>query len=154
MKLVQEFTYQVIATQPRVIGPGTHGTRQYYELTGGTVKGPRLNGKLVGTGGDYMLAGQDGYLNMDVRVQMKTDDGALIYIRYHGPVEANEKLQQAAAASGQTAFEDQRIRSYWVLETGDPRYLWVNRTVFVGEGRLLSGGPGLLGMEHRVYRLD
>jgi hypothetical protein len=34
------------------------------------------------------------------------------------------------------------------LETGDARYAWVNRTFFVGEGRLLPG----LGVEYRVWR--
>jgi len=48
---------------------------------------------------------------------------------------------------------DQAIHTTWRLGTGDEQYRWVNRAVFVGEGRLLPGGGGRLGMQHNVYRL-
>ncbi|MEH2329775.1 MAG: DUF3237 family protein [Nostoc sp.] len=88
------------------------------------------------------------------RVQIETDDGAILCAHYFGPAEANEKLKRAVSVCAPTEFADQSIRSHWVLETGDPRYAWVNQTVFVGQGRLLPPRPGLLGFEHRVYRLS
>jgi hypothetical protein len=153
MELVHEFTWRVVSTTPHEVGAGPYGTRLYYELPDATITGERLNGKMVGKGGDWMLVGPDGYVQIDVRAQVQTDDGAIIYIRYRGPVEMTEKFQQAADTFGETDFKDQLIRTYWELETGNSRYAWVNRTIFVGEGRLLSNGLGLLGMEHLVYRL-
>jgi hypothetical protein len=148
-----EFSWRVVSSPAHEVGTVPYGTRLYHELLDATMSGERLTAKMIGTGGDWMLSGPDGYVQIDVRAQVQTDDSALIYVQYRGPVEVTEKFKHAADTFGETNFEDQLIRTYWQLETGDPRYAWVNRTIFVGEGRLLSGGPGLLGMEHHVYRL-
>ena len=153
LQLVHEFTYQVVCGPPHEVGAGPYGGRQYFEMTGGRVEGPRLKGKLLGASSDWMLIGPDG-MRMDVQVQIETDDGALLCAHYFGPAEANEKLKRAVTACAPTEFTDQSIRSQWVLETGDLRYAWVNQTVFVGHGRLLPPGLGLLDFEHRVYRLS
>jgi hypothetical protein len=100
-----------------------------------------------------MIVCSDRFMRMDVRIQIETDDRAIICARYFGPAEANQTLARAFAASTPTEFSDQPIRSHWLLEAGDPRYAWVNQAVFVGEGRLLPAGPGAPGFEHRVYRL-
>ena len=152
-KLVHEFTYHSIVSAPNEVGVGPYGHRQYYEMTRGSVDGHRVKGKLLGSGSDWMLVGGDGFIRMDVRVQIETDDGAIICAHYFGPAEANQKLSQALAASTPTEFSDQSIRSHWLLETGDARYAWVNQAVFVGEGRLRPAGPGSIGFEHRVYRV-
>ena len=152
--LVHEFTCRIACGPPFDAGTGPYGGRQYYEITGGTVAGSRLTGKLVGSGGDWMLTGPDGYMRMDVRVQIETGDGAVICAHYFGPAEANDKLKQAVIACAPTEFDDASIRSHWVLETGDSRYRWVNQSVFAGQGRLLPASPGVLGFEHQVYRLS
>lgn len=154
LQLVHEFTYQVACRPPHKVGDGPYGGRQYFEMTGGRGEGPRFKGKLLGAGSDWMLTGPDGFMRMDVRVQIETDDGAILCAHYFGPAEANEKLKRAVTACAPTEFADQSIRSYWVLETGDLRYAWVNQTVFVGQGRLLPAGLSLLGFEHRVYRVS
>ncbi len=153
LKLVYEFTCQVVCGAPLDAGAGPYGNRQYYEIKGGTVKGLRLRGTLAGSGGDWMINGPDGFMRMDVRIQIKTEDGAIIGAHYFGPAEANEKLIQAVNDCAPTEFANQSIRSHWVLETGDPRYLWVNQTVFASQGRLLPAHDGSLGFEHEVFRM-
>lgn len=154
LMLIHEFTFQVACGPPHDAGAGPYGSRQYYEMSGGRVEGPRLRGKLLGSGSDWMLAGKDGFMRMDVRIQIETDNGAIILAHYFGPAEVNEKFKQAVAAFTPTDFTDHSIRSHWLLEAGEPRYAWVNQTVFVGEGRLFPAGPGRMGFEHRVYRLS
>lgn len=132
----------------------TPRSRGWPLLTGGQVEGPRLKGRFLGAGSDWMLTGPDDFIRMDVRVQIETDDGAILCVHYFSPAEANEKLKRAMGVCAPTEFADQSIRSHWVLETGDLRYAWVNQMVFVGQGRLLPPGTGLLGFEHRVYRLS
>jgi hypothetical protein len=80
---------------------------------------------------------------------MTTDDGANIYFQYFGLLELNEVTMGALGAGGGTNFEDHYFRTSPRLETGDPRYAWVNQTLFVGKGRVL---PGLL-IEYDVYRV-
>ena len=154
VSLKRAFTYATRVSAPYEVGQGPYGPRQYYEMTEGVLEGPTLTGRTLGSGSDWMLQGLDGYLRMDARIQVETQDEAIICARYFGVAEANSQLMEALAASRSTAFEDQRIRTHWVLEAGDPRYLWVNQAVFVGEGRFLPAGQGLAGFEHRVYRVD
>ena len=152
-KLVHEFTFHSAVSAPQEVGTGPFGHRQYYAMRDGVIEGPRLRGKLLGAGSDWTLMGSDGFMRMDVRIQIETEDGAVICVRYFGPAETNEALGQAMVACSPTQFSDQSIRSHWLLESGDPRYAWVNQNVFVGEGRLRPAEPGIAGFEHRVYRV-
>ena len=154
IELQLAFTYATRVSQPHEVGSGPFGSRQYYEMTDGVLDGPALKARSLGSGGDWMLEGTDGYLRMDARMQLETEDQAVICARYFGVAEANPRLMSALAASQPTDFEDQRIRTHWVLETGHPRHLWINRAVFVGEGRFRPDGEGLAGFEHRVYMID
>ena len=65
---------------------------------------------------------------------METDDGALIeVVNYgfrHGPADVIERL----AAGEEVPPESYYMRTQARLETGDARYAWVNRTLFVGTG--------------------
>lgn len=67
MELVHEFTWRVVSKTPVLVGAGPFGKRLYYELPDATITGKRLNGKMVGKGGDWMLVGPDGYVQIDVR---------------------------------------------------------------------------------------
>ena len=151
--LVHEFTCRVHIGPQHEIGDGPYGRRRFVPITGGSVEGPRFNGRLVGPGGDWMLVGPDGFMSMDVRIQIETDDGAIVCARYFGSAEVNERFSRAIETCEATGFADQAIRTGWVLECGARRYRWVNRTVFIGEGRLQPVDSDELGFEHRVYRL-
>ncbi len=150
--LRHEFTYRTSVAGPHEVGAGPYGTRQYYEMTDGVIEGARLSGRTLGSGSDWMLVGTDGFLRMDVRLQILTDDGAVLCARYHGLAEANERLQQAIASGAATSFADQSIRTSWRIETGDSRYAWINRSVFIGEGRVQPSGSAA-GFEHRIHRV-
>lgn len=152
-RLVHEFTYHALVGAPHDVGAGPFGHRRYYDVKSGVLDGLRLKGRQIGSGGDWMLVGVDGFMRMDVRIQIETDDGAIVCARYFGPTETNNATARAFAESKSTEYTDQANRSHWLLETGDLRYAWVNQSVFVGEGRLLPGGPNEMGFEHRVYRV-
>jgi hypothetical protein len=118
-------------------------------VLGGEVSGERINGT-VGTGGsDWILVGPDGWGRLDVRLTINTDDGAAIYVQYFGVVEYNEAAHAANAGERSSEYSDHYFRTAPRLETGDERYLWVNQTLFVAEGRLHPGPV----VEYRVHRL-
>ena len=51
----------------------------------GTITGDRVRGQVLnGSGGDWLLLRPDGAGQLDVRITIKTDDDALIYMRYEG----------------------------------------------------------------------
>ena len=147
MKLVQEFTFTAMLKPPLAIGAGPIGTSMYYEVTSGSVTGERLRGKLLG-GGEWALVGPDGFIRIDVRLQVETHDGAHLYVQYNGLLEFNEAVGRAVTSGAGTDFGDQYFFTNPRIETGDERYAWLNTTFFIGEGHMLPG----LGVEYRVWR--
>ena len=95
-------------------------------VTGGTFEGPKLRGTLVLPAGEWATVRPDGSAKADVRLTLKTDDGALILMTYHGI-----GLPQA---DGNVS-----IRTAPLFETGDARYAWLNTIQAVGIGTTVGG---------------
>ncbi len=149
MDLAFEFTFSFLIDQPLTVGDGPYGSRLFFAMKEGQAKGDRINGSLVGSAGDWILLGADGWGRVDVRSQIQTDDGAVIYVSYLGLLEMTDQVMAAATgAEVETRFEDQCLRTAPRLETGDERYRWVNHTMFVAQGRFIPGG-----VEYEVYRV-
>jgi hypothetical protein len=149
VELVPEFTFTAALREAVPVGEGPYGLRRIREVTGGEVTGEHIRGR-VGTGGsDWLLVGPDGYGRLDVRLTIHTDDGAHIYVQYLGVIEYTEAALAANAGERSSDWDEQYLRTCPRLETGDPRYAWVNRTVFVAQGRLHPGPV----VEYRVFRV-
>ena len=103
-----------------VIEDGPQGTRTIAHVTSGTFDGPRLKGKVEGPAGDWITNRRDGTYRLDVRITIRTDDGALILVTYNGIAHTTE--------SGSS------IRTAPLFETGDSRYTWLNGLQAVGIG--------------------
>jgi hypothetical protein len=149
MDLEHEFTYAARLADAVPVGPGPYGTRRIREVLGGGVTGARISGH-VGTGGaDWVLVGPDGWGRLDVRLTIHTHDGAHIYVQYAGVIEYTAAARAANAGERSSEYHEHYFRTAPRLETGDERYAWVNRTLFVGEGRLHPGPV----VEYRVSRV-
>src|SRR5438132_10071439 len=87
-----------LVAPPRDIGATPRGTRRYYPAIGGSPEAPRLRGEVLPDGGDWLVLRPDGVLEQHVRITLKTDDDAFIYVRYagirHGPREVMGRLAQ------------------------------------------------------------
>ena len=149
MELQHEFDLRAELKEPLAVGRGPFGTRMFIEVTGGSVDGARISGELSSGGGDWLLLDDAGFGHLDVRGQILTPDGAVIYLSYHGVLEANESVQAALGGQAETEWADQYFRTAPRLETGAEQYAWVNHTVWVAEGRLREGPA----VEYRVYRV-
>src|SRR3989454_11197032 len=64
------------------IGAGPHGTRVTFPITGGSFEGDRLRGKVLPGGDDWTIKRSDGVVELDLRITLETDDGALIYMTF------------------------------------------------------------------------
>ncbi|SDE51698.1 DUF3237 domain-containing protein [Ruegeria marina] len=117
----------------REMGEGRGGRRRIIPITRGRVTGT-ITGKILNLGADWQLVYKDGTAFLDTRYAFETDDGATIEVVNlgfrHGPAEVLERLAHGEAVPP----TDYTMRTSARLETGDPRYDWVNRTVFVGSG--------------------
>ncbi len=117
----------------REMGHGPAGQRRIIPIVGGKVEG-ELSGSILNVGADWQTVYADGTAWLDTRYAFETDDGAVIEIvnrgYRHGPPHVVARL-----AGGEEVDPDEYyMRTAAFLETGDPRYAWVNRTVFVGTG--------------------
>ena len=148
MKLEPLMTYHADLKAPVQVGKGPFGNRMIFDLIQGTVEGPRVSGKLLASGADWLLIDDAGIGRLDVRGTLETHDGALIYMQYHGILEMNEKLTAAMVNGDSLDYGDTYFMTAPRFETGDPRYEWINRLVTVGEGRMLPNA-----VEYRVFQL-
>lgn len=148
-ELVHEFDYRV-SLEVNNFGSGPLGTRIWFRGLEGEFSGERLKGEVTPGGGDWLLAGPDGYGRLDVRIQLRTHDGADIYVQYFGVVELTETVLAWAAGEDVVGdFGDQYFFQNPRLETSDERYAWVNQTFFVGQGRVVYPTT----VEYRVFRV-
>jgi hypothetical protein len=124
-----------IALAPvRQMGYGRGGNRRIIPITGGIVSGPLLEGKILNVGADWQTVFDDGLAQLDTRYAMETSDGATIEIVNYGFRHGPANVIDAIARGESVAPEAYYMRTQARLETGDPRYQWVNRTLFVGTG--------------------
>ena len=103
-----------------VVEKGPQGTRTIVQVVGGRFEGPRLKASVQTPAGDWITNREDGSYRLDVRLTLKTDDGALILVTYNG--------------IGQTTDAGASLRIAPLFETGDARYVWLTRLQAVGVG--------------------
>ena len=78
------FSYEVSLERPQMIGEIPEGIRAIFYVTKGEVTGPKLRGRILPGGGDWLTVRTDGVGILDVRGTLESDDGALIYMAYTG----------------------------------------------------------------------
>jgi Protein of unknown function (DUF3237) len=134
-------TLQVVVAGPQRIGAVPGGTRVTVPIAGGQFEGPRLRGKVLPGGGDWTLLRGDGVLELDLRLTLETDDGALIHLRSfgirHGPPEVIAALARGEAVDPASYY----FRTTPRFETGDARYAFLNRLLAVSTGDRRAEGP-------------
>lgn len=116
------------------MGPGRAGNRRIIPIVGGTVSGPLLSGKVLNIGADWQTIFNDGVAELDTRYAMETDVGATIEIINYGFRHGPPDVIDAIARGESVAPDSYYMRTQARLETGDEKYGWVNRILFVGVG--------------------
>jgi len=139
-------TLQVAVVGVQKIGAVPHGTRVTAPIASGHFEGPRLRGKVLAGGGDWTLLRGDGVLELDLRLTLETDDGALIHMTSfgfrHGPPEVIAALARGESVDPSTYY----FRTTPRFETGHPKYAFLNRILAVSSGDRRAEGP--------IYTID
>ncbi|MGI5348060.1 DUF3237 domain-containing protein [Streptomyces sp. CA-250714] len=134
----------VVDLDPQLpIGSGPFGRRVLFGAAGGTFSGPRLRGEVVPGGGDWALFAPDGTMALDVRLTLRTHDGALLHMTYGGRWSTPPGLRAAMADPAERHRVDPAdyyFRTNPLFETGAEQYAWLNGIVCVGSGYLVEGG--------------
>ena len=140
--------YYATLKPPVVVGNGPYGMRMIYDVTGGEVTGPRLRGRVLPSGADWILVGTDGVGRLDVRATIETHDGANLYVSYTGILKMTDTVTQAVAGGQPTEYGETYFYVNPRFETGDPRYAWLNGLFIVSQGRVAPSR-----VEYRVFEV-
>ena len=77
------FTLHADLHESKPLGQTPLGQRLIFDVMGGRIEG-RVNGKLLPSGGDWLLNDANGCSRVDVRATIELDDGCLLYASYVG----------------------------------------------------------------------
>ena len=126
--------------QPDRIGHTHAGDRRVVGVSGGTFEGPRIRGRVLPGGSDWIVVRRDGVLIQDVRIVLRTESGHDILMSYrgmrHGPQDVMERVD---------AGEDPDPSGYYfrtapIFEAPEGEYDWLNKLLAVAVGRRHATG--------------
>lgn len=110
------------------VGDGPCGVRVTFPIVGGSFEGDRLRGKVLTSGDDWTVRRSDGVIELDLRITLETDDGALIHLTFAG-------VRDDGAPGAPY------LRTTPRFETAAAKYSFLNRLLAVGVGEIRADGP-------------
>ena len=131
-ELAFAFEARVDIAESRHVGHAGGAALGFTPITGGTVSGPRLTGKVVPGGGDWAVAREGVAVDLDARYLVQADDGALIDVVNRGHWVASPEVDAALEAGEAVDPSRYYFRTQPVFRTDAPQHEWLTRTVFVG----------------------
>ena len=131
----------VTISAPIEVGLTPAGLRRMIPITGGTVIGPRLNGKVMAGGADFQLILNGGtQAHLDARYVIELDDGSRVFVQ-------NTALRVASLENSQRIMNGQPVdpsavyfRCQPKLEATTPEWAWLSESQFIGTGRRAPDG--------------
>ena len=114
------------------------GSRRIVPIVGGDFSGPQLRGTVVPGGADWQIIRHDGVAELEARYTLRTDDGALIYVRNHALRHGPADVMAALAAGRPVDPSSYYFRGATFFTTGAPRYAWITKPIVVASGERQS----------------
>ena len=113
-------------------GETGHGVRRIIPITGGTVKGDGINGKVCPFGADFQIIRPNELIELEAKYAFETDDGAIVYIENKGlrfgPIDLLQKLKRGEPVDPKLIY----FRTVPKFETGSEKYRWLMENLFIG----------------------
>ncbi|GAA2445130.1 DUF3237 domain-containing protein [Agromyces soli] len=138
MDPVLEYVFEIKATiDPDLhIGRGPEERLSFTPVSGGSVDGPRLQGEVLGGGGDWAVE-RFGTAQLEARYLIRAADGAVIDILNRGYFRASPDVV-ARMDAGEDVPETEPglyFRTAPVFQTDAPQHRWLAEHQFVGLAR-------------------
>jgi hypothetical protein len=143
MELQSRPLFTITMTLPPTLelGDTPAGNRRVFTVAGGTFTGDRLRGEVLAQGSsDLLLVRADGSSQQDVRVLLRTHDGALILMTYRGVRHASAEVSARIARGETVAPSEYYLRTAPFFETSSPTYTWLNKIVSIAIGERTPDG--------------
>lgn len=138
-----ELLFKIALDVPSIVdlGETPYGRRRIAQVAAGRFEGPKLTGRVLPGGGDWLLLRRDGVLQLDVRLTLETDDKHLIYMSYkgfrHGPKEVIDRLNRGEPVDPALYY----FRATPYFETCSEKLAWINGICCIATGERNAGGP-------------
>jgi hypothetical protein len=124
-----------------VVGATPGANRRIGLVPGGSFEGERLSGQVLDGGSDWQAIRSDGGTTLDVRLELKTHDDAMIAMTYrgvrHGPADVISRMERGETVDPASYY----FRITPMFETAAGAYDWLNRILAVGIGHRPPDGP-------------
>jgi hypothetical protein len=117
------------------VGETPDGVRMQF-MVNGSLEGAKLRGKFPSSTAAYLRIDRDGVGTIHVRAPLELHDGAKAELDATGRYDFGEEGFRRAVEGN---LPDSDLGWCPRLLTGDARYSWLNRTQFLGVGRLRPG---------------
>jgi hypothetical protein len=117
------------------LGRTPYGERRIIGILGGTVRGAKLNGRILPGGADWQIVRSDGAADIQARYTIETEAGARILVTSdglrHGPPAVLEQLARGDNVDPKLYY----FRTVMRFETADPAVDWLNRILALARGQ-------------------
>ena len=133
-KLEFVFAGHVTVDKPLDIGDVAKGGRRIIPIAGGEFSGPQIRATVLPGGADWQVLRHDGVAELEARYTLRSDDGALIYVRNHGLRHGPPEIMAALAAGRSVEPASYYFRGATFFETSAARYAWMTKTIIVCSG--------------------
>lgn len=125
------FEIRVKVSSPLTVGYVNSGVRRIVPILGGTVCGPKLNGKVLPVGADFQLLYQNGRSFLDARYAIQANNSSFIYVVNkgirRGSQEDMDRLARGEHVDGGRLY----FHTTPLFEAGSDEYMWLMENVFV-----------------------
>ena len=122
------------------LGGVYQGTQKNYSVTGGRIKGSRLDGEVLAGAGEWTILHPDGAGKLYLRTPIRTNDGSKIYVHHHGVVYAKSGVIQRLHENKSVDPSEYYFRTTPYFETTSKKHAWLNRIAAVGKGHFVPNG--------------
>ncbi|MDH5539243.1 MAG: DUF3237 domain-containing protein [Rhizobacter sp.] len=128
-----DFAFEIRAAVGPILraGVGRLGQRQHIAITGGTVRGPRLIGRILPGGSDWVLTRPDGASVIDAHYTVQADDGTPIYVHNRGLRVSSAEVLARLQCGEPVAPHEMYFRSAPVFDAPDGPHGWLSDHLFV-----------------------
>ena len=120
-----------------MLGATPAGTRIIQEIASARLEGEKVKASMVGgAAADWLAVDGAGVATFDIRMTLRTDDDAVLYLAYEGRADWSGGMGQAPVFVGMQ------------FEAGDERYQWLNGLHLFGRGEVGGGGA----LTYEIYQ--
>jgi hypothetical protein len=128
------FSANVLVGTPQEKGMIDGKRSRFIPITGGTVEGPRLAGRVLAGGGDWQTIHADGLTEVFARYTLEASDGTLIGITNPGVRVASPDIIARLSVGEDVDPHLYYFRTTPAFDVAAGSHAWLRRQVFVAQG--------------------